>query len=232
MVSDGLAQGVASRAVTVVLLHAVHDNGGPYGGLLRLPVAGAALYDASRRLPVVWLALLCDNPALRRCRRAQRGVGPMANLALVREACDALSLNQRELGELLGLSTRTIQRLYAGKTSFIYIQWQKLARAAYPTHPDLASRLAAQGGSSLQALGLVKPAPPAPAPAAPLYDVQHLADGVVCAAAEAIDLAPRAIRPALLAAFRRARQMHLTVEELENALGEPASRKPAGGRRP
>jgi hypothetical protein len=156
----------------------------------------------------------------------------MPNLALVDEACVALSLNQRELGELVGLSTRTIQRLYARRTDFIYIQWQKLARAAYPAHPDLAARLAAQGGSSLQALGLVKPAPPAPALAAPLYDVQHLADGVVCAAAEAIDLTPRAIRPALLAAFRRARQMRLTVEELDSALGGDASRKPAGARRP
>ncbi len=156
----------------------------------------------------------------------------MPNLDLVHEASAALHLDQRELGELLGLSTRTIQRLYAGKASFIYIQWQKLARATHPTHPDLAARLAAQGGSSLQALGLVKPAPPAPAPAAPLYDVQHLADGVVCAAAEAIDLAPRAIRPALLAAFRRARQMRLTVEELETALGADTSRKPAGTRRP
>jgi hypothetical protein len=41
----------------------------------------------------------------------------------------------------------------------------------------------------------------------------------VCAAAEAIDVMPRTIRPALLAAFRRARRLGLDVATVEKALG-------------
>jgi hypothetical protein len=33
-----------------------------------------------------------------------------------------------------------------------------------------------------------------------------------------MNLTPSAVRPALLAAFRRAREMRLTVEDMENAL--------------
>lgn len=159
----------------------------------------------------------------------------MSSEALLYEACRALGYLQKDLSKLLGVSTRTVQRWYAGRSSVGAMQWQALARAAHPNHPDLAARLAIRGGSSLEALGLVVRTPPAavsvavspPVPSAPpAYEVPHLADGVVCVAAEAIELTPRAIRPALLAAFRRARQMRLTVEDLESALDDkPGARK-------
>jgi hypothetical protein len=144
----------------------------------------------------------------------------MQNAALLDEACRALGYLQRDLGAVLGVSTRTVQRWYAAGGFLGDAEWQALARAAHPGHPDLAARLAAQGRSSLEALGLVVHPPTSPA-----RDLQHLADGVVCVAAEAVDLSPRAIRPALVAALRRARQMGLTVEDLENALGKPEARK-------
>ncbi|MDP9001553.1 MAG: hypothetical protein M3O46_15745, partial [Myxococcota bacterium] len=42
--------------------------------------------------------------------------------------------------------------------------------------------------------------------------VRTLIDAVVCAAAEALDVSPRAVRPALLAAFARASELGLTLE--------------------
>ncbi len=67
-------------------------------------------------------------------------------------------------------------------------------------------------------LGPVEPAParqeasvhPAPAPSSPAA-----ADSVVCAAADAMNLPPRALRPALLAAFKRAHTLGLSVEAVK-----------------
>ena len=148
----------------------------------------------------------------------------MQDGALLAQAFLTLGYLQRQLGQRLGVSTRTVQRWYAGQGSPSNAQWQELAKDAYLRHPDLAARFARQGGSSVEELGLV--APPAPASGSrDLEPIEHLADGVVCVAAEAIDVTPRAIRPALLAAFRRARQMRLTVEDIEGALAKPEPRK-------
>jgi hypothetical protein len=146
------------------------------------------------------------------------------NSALLFEAQQALSLNQRMVGELLGLSVRTVQRWYARRSSPADFQWHQLAKAVHETNPDLAARLAAEGGSTLQALGLVSASPSPPGHPSGC-DLAHLADGVVCAAAESMDLPPRAVRPALLAAFRRARQMGLTLEDVEKALTPEARGK-------
>ena len=140
----------------------------------------------------------------------------MEDTALLLEASRALSLNQRELAELLGISSRTVQRWFARRSSPISLHWHALARATHGAQPALAARLARQGGSSLEELALVAQPPRA-------SDV--LADAVVCAAAEAIDVAPGAIRPALLAAVRRARQLRLTLEDLEVSLGEAKPRR-------
>jgi len=62
-----------------------------------------------------------------------------------------------------------------------------------------------------------------PSPAAEL-----LADSVVCAAAEATDISPRTVRPVLLAALTRARQLGMTLEMLDAVLRatQPAPRPP------
>ena len=49
-------------------------------------------------------------------------------------------------------------------------------------------------------------------PPSPTYDVAHLVDSIVCAAAESIDGSPRAIRPAVKAAFDRAAALGLGLE--------------------
>ena len=58
---------------------------------------------------------------------------------------------------------------------------------------------------------------------------RHLAaDAVVCVAAEVMNVPPAQLRPVLLAAFRRGRELGLTCEEVEMALGGAGE---AGGKK-
>ena len=95
--------------------------------------------------------------------------------------------------------------------------------------PNLAAQLAQSVGESLVSLGVVKPAPPpvvASAPGVPSPPpVEDVVDSIVCAAADAMNVLPRDVRPALLAAFTRARRLGLGIEAVESAL---ASRSSAG----
>ncbi len=157
-------------------------------------------------------------------------------VVLTLEARLLLHLGQRSLGDLLGLSRRTIQRWDAGKSSPTSWQLEKLATAVHPRDADLAAKLAASAGTTLEALGLVSPPPAAvvPAPGPPPLSPRHLVDVVVCAAAEALNVAPPAVRPVLLAAFRKAREVGLKVEDVEAVLGTPTpapGNRPAGARR-
>jgi hypothetical protein len=45
-------------------------------------------------------------------------------------------------------------------------------------------------------------------------------DSVLCAAADVLDLSPRAVRPALLAALARARDLSLGMDALMDALAQ------------
>jgi transcriptional regulator with XRE-family HTH domain len=150
---------------------------------------------------------------------------------LLLRAQESLHLNQKQLGALLGLSSRTIGRWYRGGGGLYPGACEKLARATHPLDAALAKDLAARGGTSLVALGLEKPPAPSvvkgeltPLPA-------HLADSIVCVAAEAVETTPKAMRPALVAAFERALALGMTAEEVLGAMKagkkEPPSRKGA-----
>jgi len=70
-------------------------------------------------------------------------------------------------------------------------------------------------------LGLVQPEPPPPPPpppAPPPLPRHLLADSVVCAAADALKLVPESVRLSVHASFRRARELHMTVEDVEQAM--------------
>ncbi len=132
---------------------------------------------------------------------------------LLMECRRTLLVSQGELGQLLGMSRHTGQRWETGRSTPSSEQLHKLASLIHPRNAELAARVAAAGGTTLEALGIAKPAaPPSPTPV-------DVVDAVVCAGAEAIDVTPRAIRPALLAAFARARRLGLSVEDVEKALG-------------
>jgi hypothetical protein len=136
--------------------------------------------------------------------------------ALLVRARDALGTKTEGMAHAIGSSKRTVERWFAKEADPTDAHVIQLARALYPLHPALAAEVAAAVGESLSTIGLVKPRPP-PSHA-------HLIDAVVCVAAETIDAPSKALRPALLAAFRRARELGFTIEEAERALDAAAAR--------
>jgi hypothetical protein len=91
----------------------------------------------------------------------------------------------------------------------------------------LAAKVAAEGGQTLEGLGLVRseraapPAPPAPPPR-PFPPTRLVAESVVCAAAEAMQAPPAVMREVL-----RAQALGLSLEEMNEALSPPAEAAPA-----
>lgn len=65
------------------------------------------------------------------------------------------------------------------------------------------------------------PPPPLPVPP-PAVAPEHLVDAVVCAVAELMNSSPRPLRPLLHAAFKKAREVGLSVEAAERALAPAA----------
>ncbi len=131
-----------------------------------------------------------------------------------------------EMAKLLGVSRRSYSRWASEGTRLERRQVAVLADLAITRDEALASELAALVGETLVSLGLEEPAAPlAPSPvpsAEPLSTSSpKLIDVVVCAAAEALDVSPRAVRPALLAAVRCARELGLTLETMETILSAP-----------
>jgi hypothetical protein len=133
---------------------------------------------------------------------------------LVAQACAALGMTQKDLGRHLGVTGRTVTRWMRGGTTLAPFQARILVNLLLPVNRDLASRVAATQGETLPA-----EVPGAPA-RRPLDEgaVPLAVDAVVCAAAEALDVSPRAVRPALVAAIRRAREAGVTMEQVEAVL--------------
>jgi len=140
-----------------------------------------------------------------------------------------LLLNQKQLGDLMGSSQRTVQRWYAGRGWPSPYQLTKLVVAVHPRDPALARRLAAATGHTLESMGVVVPAapPPVAAPPEPSPFTPLLVESVVSAAAEALDVSPRVARPAVLAAVERAKAAGLTVDDLLLVLRTAAPAKRA-----
>ena len=143
------------------------------------------------------------------------------------EARRTLHLSQQQLGDIMHLSKRTIIRMEQGRSSPIPPQYERVARALFPVNPALAEHYAGAAGTTLVAMGLVAPPPP-PAPATPPPAAgpspldpaasRSMADSIVCVAAEAMDASPRAVRPALLAAFERMKTLGMGVETVLQGL--------------
>lgn len=160
---------------------------------------------------------------------------PAARGLLVR-AQKVLRLDQSELAELLRVSRRTVQRL-GGADGTLHAEYMHiLARAVHPHDPALAAGLAAEGGQTLESLGVAPPPPhpppppsasvPEPPPPRPRPPTRLMVESIVCAAAETMQTAPAAVRDVLRSAFARARGLGLTVEEVDEALS-PVEPTPA-----
>jgi hypothetical protein len=140
---------------------------------------------------------------------------PAALTSLVSTARYAIGTSSAKIAPLVGSSKRTVDRWFAGESHPSDAQVVKIARLVHPRNPALAAQLAAAVGETLVTLGLVQVRPP-PAHA-------HLIDAVVCVAAETINVPSLALRPALLAAFQRARELGFTLEDAEKALAAGAT---------
>ena len=154
--------------------------------------------------------------------------------ALLAEARRTLLLNQEQLANVIGSSKRTVQRWETSRSTPYPSDPAKVAALVFPHDAELAAEIAASFGQTLESLGIVVPPPPplpppAPAPAGPPPMPRHLAvDAVVCVASEALGAVPGAVRGVLLAAFRRARELGLSCDEVEQALDASATAGDAG----
>jgi hypothetical protein len=157
----------------------------------------------------------------------------MIKVASLYHAQVALHTTQEGLGELLGVSRRTIVRWTATGGYEDFPTLRKLATLVYPNDPELAGMFAARCGHTLETLGIRKPPPPQPPPPPPeppkKEPMPRAIDVVVCAAAEAIDGTPRTARAALLAGVRAAKEMSLDLDAIEAALAPAPAARPARG---
>jgi transcriptional regulator with XRE-family HTH domain len=132
-------------------------------------------------------------------------------------ALDALGITQGQLGDLLGVSRRTISRWTSGGTVLSDKEVATLARAVYPKNASLAAQVAAYGRTTLEQLGIVQPPKPA-LPPPPPPPPPRLVDVVVYAAADALDASPRSVRRAVIAAFEAALEVGLDVKAVVKGL--------------
>jgi DNA-binding XRE family transcriptional regulator len=143
--------------------------------------------------------------------------------ALFSAARNQLSLTQETMGKRFGASRKTVGRWEAGVATPTEATTSEVIRSVFPADPQLAAEMATHVHETLDSLGLVAPpAPPGPAPVVrdpePAVSPRHMVDSIVCVAADAMELLPRAVRPAVLAAFTRARELGLDVKTVEAAL--------------
>jgi hypothetical protein len=117
---------------------------------------------------------------------------------LIIECQFALRTTQEKLGELLGKSKRTIQRWQDKGCVLLPEQADTLAKALRRTRPDLADQVLALGAKTAASLGR--------APATP-----EVIDAILRAAAKAGHTSPKAVRPAVQAAFAKAAEVGVTV---------------------
>jgi hypothetical protein len=117
----------------------------------------------------------------------------------------ALQMTQAELGDLLGVHKRTIQRWQERHLSLSPSQAERLAAALRPVQRELAEAVLEIGRRFAAQVGTTAPM----LPAAP-----EAIEEVVRAAAEACSTTPEAIRPAVVAAFAKAQELELEVGEI------------------
>ena len=140
---------------------------------------------------------------------------------VLRIARGTLGMTQLELGAALSVSHRTVLRWEGRRSEPAPFQVSALAELVRPENGPLADEL-------LDLAGIARPVPPPeppPPPRVPRPAIQpkHAIDLLVYAAADAIDMPPRAMRVAMAAAFARAAEMGLTVEAVVEGLAPAAS---------
>jgi transcriptional regulator with XRE-family HTH domain len=145
---------------------------------------------------------------------------------LLTHAQHALGGTQTTLGELVGVTRRTVWRWQSGQSVPPVPSLETIARKVHPVDSALAERLAAAAGATLERLGIVAPKPSEkPDPLADPVKSRVYVDSVVCAAAEAVVLPPGIVRRALAIAMTRARETGVSLDALADALSLRAVQK-------
>jgi hypothetical protein len=132
---------------------------------------------------------------------------------LLQRALSTLNIHGKDLATALRVSRRTMSRWRSGPHRPSRDQLHALVRLVHPRDAALASEIAAAAG---EALSTIVAAPPPTV--APVDELRSHVDGLVCAAAEAMNVPPAAVRPALAAAFGRARAMHMSLDAIATVL--------------
>jgi transcriptional regulator with XRE-family HTH domain len=162
--------------------------------------------------------------------RLNRSITP-----LLFRARQSVGMSQEAFGDSLGVSKRTVSRWEAGGATLSPFQACQLARMVYPKDTVLAAELAGAASETLESLGLMVKAPaplgPPPVPALAPLPSRLVVDAVVCVAADALGAAPNTVRAALYAAFKRAKELRLSVDDVEIALAPAAPASPVEGRK-
>lgn len=129
---------------------------------------------------------------------------------LIRRVRDQVQMPQPEFAKRVGTSLRTLVRWELSQGAPHHEHLHAMVRLVYPRNRELAAQLASWAGTSTDAL--VPEAQPTR---------EHLVDSVVCAAAEAANLAPTPVRAVLAAGLARAVAVGLGIPDLLQALAPP-----------
>ena len=145
----------------------------------------------------------------------------------------ALGISGTALAKLLGVSSKTITRWHGGQSSISAFPIGDMAPHVYAKDPALATRMRAYAAAELAAANHPPPpplpipvAPEAPAPAAAPVSNRLQVTGVVYAACEAMNAGPAAAKPVVLAAFRAARELGLSLDDVLRELAPVKAEKP------
>ena len=141
---------------------------------------------------------------------------------LMFRAQKSLGMTHLQFGRVLGVSARTSARWRSGQSLIPADVVGNVIEMLMRVDVPLAAELAETIGHTLVSLGLEKaPAPPPlPLVAPPKLPAASplVVDSIVVAFADAANATPRRARAGLLAALARARELGVTMDQLERAL--------------
>jgi|HubBroStandDraft_6_1064221.scaffolds.fasta_scaffold156747_1 transcriptional regulator with XRE-family HTH domain len=144
-----------------------------------------------------------------------KNIGASIGSTLLMNCRMALGLTQQQFADIFGCTKRTVIRWEERGTVLLAPALEALARALYPVRPDLAAQVAAAGETTLEQLGI--PSAAGSGHMAIFEPIEPI-ESIVRAAADAMGVTPEAVRPALAAAFARAREVGLDVQTVAEKL--------------
>jgi transcriptional regulator with XRE-family HTH domain len=136
----------------------------------------------------------------------------------------ALGMSQESLGDKVIASRKTVGRWESGRSQPSQDKLAQIVAMLLPVDAALATELASSAGESIDSLGAALSKLDENVSPRLGTRVELLIDAIVCAGADASDVSPKAIRPALLAAFQRAKLAGLGVDAVVAGLSPKAPR--------